>query len=101
MYSVAGNTHSLFFLEGEALGTSLLLCSIKIFRQGISSYISLLRYRKCYLIMYWKLSTCLTKYVAEIQLPGNAIMLSRNLKSRYGARNRFQEPSLEVSSQAA
>jgi hypothetical protein len=25
---------------------------------------------------------------------------SRNLKSRYGARNRFQEPSLELSSQA-
>ncbi len=26
--------------------------------------------------------------------------LSRKLKSRYGARNRFQEPSLELSSQA-
>ncbi len=26
--------------------------------------------------------------------------LSRNLKSRYGARNRFQEPSMELSSQA-
>jgi hypothetical protein len=25
---------------------------------------------------------------------------SRKLKSRYGARNRFQEPSLELSSQA-
>ncbi len=25
---------------------------------------------------------------------------SRNLKSRYGARNRFQEPSLELSGQA-
>ncbi len=28
------------------------------------------------------------------------IRQSRNLKSRYGARNRFQEPSLELSSQA-
>jgi hypothetical protein len=38
-------------------------------------------------------------------LPGeskNSIVdgLSRNLKSRYGERNRFQEPSLELSSQA-
>ncbi len=28
------------------------------------------------------------------------VIQSRNLKSRYGARNRFQEPSLELSSQA-
>ncbi len=30
----------------------------------------------------------------------NAAALSRKLKSRYGARNQFQEPSLELSSQA-
>ncbi len=29
-----------------------------------------------------------------------AIIPSRNLKYRYGARNRFQEPSLELSKQA-
>jgi hypothetical protein len=37
--------------------------------------------------------------INHIELKMTASLLSLNLKSRYGARNRFQEPSLELSSQ--
>ncbi len=75
LHIYARNTHAVFFLVREALGTALLMCPIKIFRQEISSYMSLLKYAKCYLIIYLKLSTCLKKYVAEILLPGKVTKL--------------------------
>jgi hypothetical protein len=43
---------------------------------------------------------CCPNYVQEFVLFAALIVLSRNLKSSYVARNRFQEPSLESSSQA-
>jgi hypothetical protein len=46
--------------------------------------------RNCTVIVYVHLRVYATLSINQ----------SRKLKSRYGARNRFQEPSLELSSQA-
>jgi hypothetical protein len=53
--ALLAGAHTIFLLEREALSTSLLLCLSKIFWQGNSNYLSLLRYAKGCSIMHLKI----------------------------------------------
>jgi hypothetical protein len=77
--ALLAGAHTVFLVEREDLGTSLLLCPDKMFRQENKNVISLV-------MVYSALLNCVFEalnlllilfyyYVAEIQLPGNGLRL--------------------------